>query len=178
MAGNMRENNGRRYLPTSPTCFACGERNPAGLRLRFYVEDGMVKTTFRVHPDHCGYPKAAHGGIVAAALDECMAWAATRAFGLMCVTAEITVRYLQRTPADRELTICAEVVRAHRRLVSTKAVIVDVEGTVFARAEARFLPLSVEETLRIDDAMIYRGDEERIFDRLRRRDASARDKAV
>ena len=96
----------------------------------------------------------------------------------MCVTAEITVRYLQRTPADRELTVCAEVLRAHRRLVSTKAVIVDEEGTVFARAEARFLPLSVEETLRIDDAMIYRGEEERIFEHRRRGDASAQNKAV
>lgn len=161
-------NNGRVYLPTSPTCFACGEDNPSGLRLRFFVEDGMVKTCFQVQPDHCGYPDIAHGGIVAAALDECMAWAASRALGLMCVTGDLSVRYLLRTPADRELTVCAEVVRAHRRMVNTKAVIVDAAETIFARAEGRFLPLSAAETLRIDDAMYYRGGEERIFDHLRK----------
>ena len=34
----------RRYLPNSTGCFVCGEDNPAGLRTRFFVEDGIVNT--------------------------------------------------------------------------------------------------------------------------------------
>lgn len=154
-------------LPNSKSCFVCGEENVAGLHARFFVEEDVVKMPLAAQAHHCGYHNTVHGGIVAAALDECMGWAAARAIQRMCVTGELTVRYLKRVPADRELHVCAEVTRAHRRVVHCAGHIVDDEGSVYARAEARFLPLSVEETLKVDDALIYRGDEERIFDSLR-----------
>ncbi len=157
----------RKYLPNSPTCFVCGEDNPMGLRARFYVEDEKVKMPLTVHNHHCGYPNTLHGGIVAAALDECMAWAATRAFKRMCVTGALTVRYIKRVPAGRPLTVIAEVVKPHRRIVHAQGSIVDAEGTEYARAEGKFLPLTAEETLEIDNWLIYRGGEERVFDELR-----------
>lgn len=158
---------GKQYLPTSTGCFVCGEHNEAGLRTRFFVEDGIVKMPFHVAVQHCGYPNTAHGGIIAAALDECMGWAAARAIQRMCVTGELTVRYLDRVPIETPLEVCAEATRAHRRIVHTSAQIIDATGKVYARAEGRFLPLSVEESLKVDDVLIYRGGEERIFDVLR-----------
>ena len=163
----------RKYLPNSTGCFVCGLDNPAGLRMRFYVEDDIVKTPMRVHEHHVGYPNTVHGGIVAAALDECMAWAATRALSRMCVTAELTVRYVKRIPLDTELTVNASVVRAHRLLVYANGEIVDAEGGVFVRAEGKFTPLTDEETLTVDDGLVYRGGEERIFDGLRGEAAKA-----
>lgn len=157
----------RQYLPNSTGCFVCGEDNPAGLRTRFFVEDGIVKMPFHVGHQHCGYPGAAHGGIIAAALDECMGWAAARAIQRMCVTGELTVRYLERVPVETPLEVCAEVLRAHRRIVHTSAQLIGATGTVYARAEGRFLPLSVEESLKVDNVLLYRGDEERVFDGLR-----------
>lgn len=155
------------YLPNSDTCFVCGEENHAGLKARFFVENEVVKMHLEAEEHHCGYHNTVHGGVVAAAIDECMGWAAARAVQRMCVTGELTVRYLSRTPADRRLTVCAEVSRAHRRMVHTVGHIVDDEGHVYARAEARFLPLSVEETLQVDGALNYRGDEEDVFRELR-----------
>ncbi len=156
----------KKYLPNSPTCFVCGVENAAGLQTRFYVEDGVVKAPLRVKDHHCGYPNTLHGGVVAAALDEAMAWAACRSFHRFCVTGELNVRYLRRVPADVPLITCAEVVQAHRRLVHAKAVIVDADGLEYARAEGKFLPLSVEETLQVDAELLYTGDEERLFDCL------------
>lgn len=157
----------KRYLPTSSGCFVCGEENEAGLKARFFVEDGIVKMPFHIGREHCGYAGIAHGGIVATALDECMGWAAARAIQRMCVTGELTVRYLDRTPAHAPLEVCAEVVRAHRRIVHTTAQLFGADGKVYARAEARFLPLTVEESLRVDDVLRYREGDERIFDGLR-----------
>ena len=57
----------RTYLPTSPTCFVCGEKNHAGLQGTFYVEDDAVFMPLNVKDHHCGYPDVVHGGIVAAA---------------------------------------------------------------------------------------------------------------
>jgi uncharacterized protein (TIGR00369 family) len=157
----------KKFLPTSETCFVCGEENHAGLQVRFYVEDEKVKMPLCVEEHHCGYKNVVHGGVVAAALDETMGWAAARAIGRMCVTGDLTVRYLRPVPANQDLTVSAWALRAHRRLVQTEAQMEGNDGVIYARADGRFLPLSVEETLLVDDALRYRGDEERVFDYLR-----------
>ncbi|MCF6286952.1 MAG: PaaI family thioesterase [Candidatus Hydrogenedentes bacterium] len=159
--------NKKRYLPNSKHCFVCGEDNASGLKTRFYVEEDEVKMPLTAVEHHCGYENTVHGGVVAAALDECMGWAAARAIARMCVTAELTVRYIERVPVEQDLTVVARVIRSHRRMVSTEAEIVDQAGTVFARATGRFLPLTGEETLEVDDVLLYRGGEERVFDSLR-----------
>ncbi|HPU98202.1 MAG TPA: PaaI family thioesterase [Candidatus Hydrogenedentes bacterium] len=157
----------RKPLPTSESCFICGEENPHGLRARFYAEDEWTVLPVQPDPHLCGYSGVVHGGVVAAMLDECMGWAAARAIGRMCVTAELTVRYLRRTPAGVPLEVRARCERASRLLAFTQAVLVDDKGTVYARASGKFMPLSKEETLQIDDGMRYRGDELRVFDPLR-----------
>ncbi|GMU91895.1 MAG: hypothetical protein AMXMBFR4_09530 [Candidatus Hydrogenedentota bacterium] len=159
--------NDKIYLPHSRTCFVCGEENLAGLQLRFFVEGQCVKTMVRPKPHHCGYMNVVHGGIVAALLDETMGWAANRALARMTVTGELKVRYKLPVPGDRDLIVIAEITKSSRRLAYTKAVITDQSGTEYATAEASFLPLSVDETLVIDQHLVYRGDEERIFDSLR-----------
>ena len=97
--------NGRVFLPTSSGCFVCGEENPAGLRTRFYVENGAVQASLMPAEHHCGYRNVVHGGVVAAILDECMGWAAARASARMCVTAELNVRYVRNVHGDRATTV-------------------------------------------------------------------------
>jgi len=161
-------------LPNSKPCLVCGEDNPAGLKTRFYVEDGVVKAPLRPEPHHCGYENVVHGGIIAAILDETMGWAAARATGRMFFTGELTVRYLRPTPGDRELTASAEVVRVTSRLTEAKGVLTDEDGIEYAKSKGRFVPLSVEATLAVDDALLYHGDEERVFDKLRAECEAAR----
>lgn len=154
-------------LPNSKTCFVCGEDNPAGLRTRFYVEDGKVKARLKPQGHHCGYANTVHGGVTAALLDECMGWAAARAIERMCYTAELTLRYLRPVRADVETIAETEVVQHTRRLAHVRGRLVDAEGTEYVRAEGKFAPLSVEQTLAVDDQLLYAGDEERVFDNLR-----------
>jgi acyl-coenzyme A thioesterase PaaI-like protein len=157
----------KQYLPNSTWCFVCGEDNPSGLKTRFYIEDDMVKTPLTAVAHHCGYPNTVHGGVVTAALDECMGWAAARSIKRMCLTAEITVRFLLPVPDNKPLTVCSEVLRAHRLMVQATGRIIDADGVEYVRAEGRFTPLSPEQTVEVDDMLIYRGGEERIFDELR-----------
>ena len=104
-----------------------------------------------------------HGGIVATILDETMGWAANRAMRRMCMTADITVRYKMPVPGDVESVVCARVTKAAKRLVYLEGWIEGHDGQQLARAEARFMPLSAEETKLIDEHMIYRDGEERPF---------------
>ncbi|MEK7793558.1 MAG: PaaI family thioesterase [Candidatus Hydrogenedentota bacterium] len=157
----------RTYLPNSRGCFVCGEENHAGLRTRFFVEDGKVKAHLDPSRHHCGYENVVHGGVIAAILDESMGWAAARAIGRMCVTAELTVRYVRSVPADRPTIVETEIVKSNRLLALARGRIVDADGEEFARAEGKFIPLSPEQTLAVDDQLLYRGGEERLFDGLR-----------
>ncbi|MDX9973864.1 MAG: PaaI family thioesterase [FCB group bacterium] len=157
----------KRYLPNSKSCFVCGEENVSGLQTRFYIEDDVVKAPLRPAEHHCGYANIVHGGITAAILDECMGWAASRVIQRMCFTADLSIRYLKHVPGDRELTACAQVVKGSKRLVQVTGWLQDAEGTEYARAEGRFVPLSAADTLKVDDALLYRGGEERVFDQLR-----------
>ncbi|WP_322800003.1 PaaI family thioesterase [Thermoflexus sp.] len=124
--------------PNSRMCFICGVQNPAGLKVRFY-EDG--KTTVRaevVIPEvYQGYPGVAHGGVVAALLDE----AAGRAVMIeaperFMVTAQLTVRYHHPVPIGQTLLLVARPLRAGTRLARARAELRRPDGTLCAEAEA------------------------------------------
>jgi len=163
----MERNRKKGYLPVSKTCFVCGKENHAGLGLRFYAEGAVVSTNWRPANWHCGYEGIVHGGVVAAALDECMAWAATWHTRLMCVTGDLTVRYLAPLPNNRELTVSASVSVPGKRLLHVKGTIADSAGLEYATAQGRFVTMTAKDTLAVDDELFYFGDEVRLFDYLR-----------
>jgi acyl-coenzyme A thioesterase PaaI-like protein len=116
----------------SASCFACGIENPSGLRLRF-CDNGtdQVFTRFTIDLHHAGYPGMAHGGIVAAILDEVggrtvMINDPNRFF----VTAHMDVRFRQPVPVGipldavgRLLTRRASRTRAHAEIFGAGQII-------------------------------------------------------
>jgi hypothetical protein len=60
-------------------CFGCGQANLFGLQLELERgADGAVEGRFFVKQDHQGEPGFAHAGVLAAALEEALAFAADR----------------------------------------------------------------------------------------------------
>lgn len=167
------QNSDRRYLPISRTCFVCGHENPMGLALRFFVEDGTVRGRWKPRPEHCGLDNVLHGGVIASGLDECMAWAATRFFGRICVTGELRIRYLAPAPGAGELNLKAWIAEPGKRIAQVEGLLHGDTGVEYARGFAKFVPLSAEETLRVDDALLYDGASERPFDYLRNPDGES-----
>ena len=151
-------------LPTSATCFLCGEQNPCGLRVKFQREADRVFTEYRVDERRTGFDGLAHGGVLAALLDETMGWAAALAFGRMCITAEVTIRYVKPVQVGTTVVVSAKPRSCSRRLCVTDGEVRDADGTVYTRASGKFLPLSVEETRRIDSQLIYPEGRKSVFD--------------
>ncbi|MDA0269426.1 MAG: PaaI family thioesterase [Chloroflexi bacterium] len=131
-------------------CFACGDRNPHGLHLRFARDgDAAVVATFTPREVDQGFPGVLHGGILAALVDEAMAWsmwAADRALG---VTAKMEMRYRRPVPPDGPLTVRGRVARQRGRRFEVEASIADASGEVLVEAAALFLRLSPEEETRM-----------------------------
>ncbi len=84
-------------------CFACGRGNPIGMHLDGFARvDGEVVVSFTPRPEYAGFDGVLHGGIVATALDEIMAWSAMLDAGSLVYTGTMELRYRKVAPVDAE----------------------------------------------------------------------------
>ena len=114
-------------------------------------------TRFVPHQDHCGYNDRVHGGVIAALLDEVMAWAPAVIKRRFCVAAEIVIRYLKPLPISQPVSIRGEMTADRGRLWETKGEIVDDAGTVYARGTGKYSPLTEEQTQAVLDYLSLDG---------------------
>jgi acyl-coenzyme A thioesterase PaaI-like protein len=123
-------------------CFGCGPEHDIGLRVRTFSAGAEVLAPIVVPRRFEGPPGAAHGGIVAAYLDEVMAGAAVNHTGNPYLTGELSVRYVKGTPIERPLLGRGRAVRDSGKYLELEAVIEDWETReVVARATGRFFPI-------------------------------------
>jgi acyl-coenzyme A thioesterase PaaI-like protein len=137
----------REYLPHSSGCFLCGDENACGFRTRFFVQGDAVCLRVAIPPHLNGYKKVAHGGVLAALLDESMGWAATVFGGLnrMYLTGELTVKYLAPVPVGEEIEVRSRLVENAGRIAYGEGELLS-GGTICVRAKGKFLPMSREAT--------------------------------
>jgi acyl-coenzyme A thioesterase PaaI-like protein len=114
-----------------------GRTNPMGIGLEVRRNGGTVTATTTLGPAFEGAPGRAHGGIVAAIIDETMGYVLP-ILGELAYTANLNIDYRAPAPLHQELRVTASLRdRADRKLW------IDAEGEsddgVFVRAEALFL---------------------------------------
>lgn len=86
-------------LPSHGVCFVCGKENRLGFQLQFSVNESESRlvTRFSFRPEHQGPPGYAHGGSLAAVLDEIMG-IAVGYFVHLALAAKIEVSYRLPVP--------------------------------------------------------------------------------
>lgn len=123
-------------------CFGCGPGHPTGLRVRCFKTDDGVASPVVIARQYEGPPGAAHGGIVAAYLDEILAGAALRATGKSAVTGELTVRYRRPVPIERAIIGRGRLVADHGRYIDVEGELVDATThDKLATGRGRFFPV-------------------------------------
>ena len=109
-------------FPEDGGCFGCSPTNATGLQLRFRREGTRVLAAYRIPDRFHGAPGIAHGGIVAAILDELSCAAAVFVADQFVVTGELVIRYERPVPVDVVLELEAEIAsRAHARYAEIEA---------------------------------------------------------
>jgi acyl-coenzyme A thioesterase PaaI-like protein len=130
-------------LPYTRNCFVCGAHNPLGLRLRFYRDGDEVRADFTPQPAHAGFRGIVHGGILATVLDEAMFWAAATAKKQFCLAAELNVRFVNKVAVCQKLVCVARLKTDRGRLWESAAELRDDQGTVYARATCKQMPMNL-----------------------------------
>lgn len=129
---------------TDHGCFGCGVQNEMGLQLAFYRAEDGVYATFVPRPEHEGYTRMTHGGIVSTVLDEAMSWAVIDS-GRLAVTARMSVDFRRPVPSGEPLAITGKVTRDRGRAVETSGEIRSPAGELLASSTGLFVRVSEEQ---------------------------------
>jgi len=119
-------------------CFACGEDNPIGLKLKPVYDGERVRAEFTPGEYHQGWDNVTHGGILYTLLDEISAYA------ILCcgidfgVTAKSEVNFKHVAPTGEPIQISARVTKLTKRLIETKGLLTLKDNTVIAEGITLF----------------------------------------
>jgi acyl-coenzyme A thioesterase PaaI-like protein len=129
-----------------PACWGCGE-NAHGIHLPLPIDEGVTsyEGTFRFDERHQGGPGIAHGGLVAAALDETCSLLATW-HRFPAVTARFAVRFRRPVPINADLRATAEVTAQRGRRIEIRGEL-SYEEELLAEADGAFLHVPLEHFL-------------------------------
>ncbi|GAA3665627.1 PaaI family thioesterase [Streptomyces iranensis] len=126
-------------------CFGCGDQ-ARGLGLTTRAGEGVsVTAEFTVRSGHQGAPGLAHGGVLAAALDETLGslnWLQR----VIAVTGRLETDFVRPVPVGAELHLEARVAAVHGRKIYCSATgrIDAPDGPVAVRAQALFIEVRVD----------------------------------
>jgi uncharacterized protein (TIGR00369 family) len=124
-------------------CFACGQKNPVGLKLNFGWDGRVARAEFTPNKFHQGWAGVVHGGIISCLLDEAMSYAALFS-GMNSLTATMQTRFKRPLQIGEPLVITASLTRKTRKLVEAKAELSLKDGTVVADSMATMFVIGQE----------------------------------
>jgi uncharacterized protein (TIGR00369 family) len=137
-------------------CFFCGEKNPVGLKLRFYLNEktGEVTTEYVSSRLFMGLGNILHGGIQSGLFDEIMGWTAHTLTGQMGVTSELNIQFLKPVYLGKKLMVSCRIISQRGAKVHLGAQIETTEGTVCTQATGTYYLLPQDKF----DQLIYGQD--------------------
>lgn len=153
MSGAMTEKKSGKQ-PNSRYCFACGLENPYGLQLEFF-DNGVdeVTCTYTIPDRYNGYPGVAHGGIVAAMLDEVVIRTAMISDpNRFMMTATMELKYRRPVPTGVALYLTGKMLKDRGRYARAAGELRLPDGT--AAVEAEMMMADLPAGHRVDAAMM------------------------
>jgi acyl-coenzyme A thioesterase PaaI-like protein len=135
----QRIKSGEGMTPNSifPDCVVSGKANPMGMEASLWREGGEAVMEVTLGPAFEGAPGRAHGGVVAALIDEIMGLALSVA-GTLAFTGRLAVTYRAPTPLAVPLTARARLAHQSARKLTITAEL-HCGATLLAEAEGLFI---------------------------------------
>jgi uncharacterized protein (TIGR00369 family) len=126
-------------------CFACGQDNPDGMRLKFTLDEPRrtFVCKFRLGKRYTGPPGHCHGGIIATILDDAMG-KVNKLHHVVALTKAMTVEYLKPVPLHQALRVEGRELSVQGREHINMAEILNEQNEVLARSRGIFIAIDPE----------------------------------
>lgn len=122
----------------SSMCFACGEDNPIGLKLKFQASNGRAQAQVNLSENYQGYNGIIHGGIISTILDESMVYAISSKGYKRVLTTELTVKFHRPMRMRKPYEVIAEVISTENGWGEAISRITTPSGLLIAEAKGKF----------------------------------------
>lgn len=131
--------------PSNPNSFVSGARSDSRIRVNYYrrLVDGLLVGKVWFGPKCEGPPGCAHGGSIAAVLDEVMGAAVWMA-GHPVVSARISIDFRKTIPLHSVVRLEANVLSVSGKKIVAHGKLTDEQGHVFAQGEGLFISVGVK----------------------------------
>jgi len=141
----MPDNQWRPLDNIDPHCFACGQENPMGLKMRFETNGEKMRSQLEI-PEHMhGWSKLVHGGVITTAMDEMMAWTGIHFLNRFLLTKDIKVRFKLPLYVQEAITVYGWIAeQKNDRQVILAAEIYNAKGQPAASAQGEFVLFTPE----------------------------------
>ncbi|MBN2532517.1 MAG: PaaI family thioesterase [Spirochaetales bacterium] len=139
----------------------CGDKtaNPHTLHLRFRITGDGVETVFVPDEKQEGFKGIVHGGIVASLLDETIGWSIAVARKKYFMTVELNIRFLKSLPVGKRVKVKGWPVIHKRRSATGEGIVQDSDGTIYAKASAKFFLMADEQARSVHEYLTFREDD-------------------
>lgn len=132
-----------RQLPSHyQHCFGCGAEHPTGLHIQMAGGNDRVVGSFEVTSHHQGAPGLAHGGVIAAAMDEGMGFLLWL-LATPAVTAKLEIDYVKPVPVGSRLDLEGRLDRVEGRRIHA-SMLGRIDGEVAVRSRALYIKVPIE----------------------------------
>ena len=126
-------------------CFACGEKNPYGLKLKFDIDKEKHEASSKIviSNNYQSWKDIVHGGIVSLMLDEVAVYAVS-SYDKACVTAELKVKFRKPVPTNKEITIKAKVIENKKNRIFIVKSTIELDNEILAEADVKMFVVKGE----------------------------------
>ena len=128
--------------PHYPSCFGCGPESEYGLHLVTRLVGDELRATYAFSDKHAGAPGIAHGGTVAALVDDLCGFSLF-VIRAAAVTRKLEVEYLKPVLVGVPYDLVARVDRREGRKVFVSAEGTSPDGVLTFRGNALFITVDV-----------------------------------
>lgn len=125
-----------------PMCFGCGPEHPTGLKLEMRGAGDRVAGSFVVREHHQGAPGLAHGGVLAAAVDEGMGYLLWLLMA-PAVTGHLEIDYRKPVPVGSRVELHGFVEKQQDRKIYARMQ-GTLDGEIALEATAIFIRVSMD----------------------------------
>ena len=118
--------------------FISGKNNDQSLKLDYHILQGKLYGDFVPKEHHTSYPETVHGGLLAALLDDGMAYLINHT-GIVALTAKLEIRFRKPPKLKEKLKLICQIDAHKKTLYYTSGRLENEKGELVAEAKAVFM---------------------------------------